>query len=175
MREGEEKIVIDAVKYASEKIPGLFSIIAPRHKESIAKSINMAKSFNMRLALRSEGKKDADVVIVDTFGELFDLYGASDVAFVGGSLIDLGGQNILEPLSWAIPTIHGRYMDNFLWAMDKVKGFTIEAENPDSFGELIFKVFQDIEPYKAVAAKARRVLEQERGITDRYMQALDQY
>src|SRR4030042_1315938 len=56
------------------------------------------------------------VVIVDTIGDLFTLYGAADVAFVGGSLVPHGGQNILEPAAWGRAPIYGPHLGNFLWA-----------------------------------------------------------
>jgi 3-deoxy-D-manno-octulosonic-acid transferase len=56
------------------------------------------------------------VVIVDTIGDLFTLYGAADVAFVGGSLVPHGGQNILEPAAWGRVPIYGPNLQNFLWA-----------------------------------------------------------
>jgi 3-deoxy-D-manno-octulosonic-acid transferase len=61
-------------------------------------------------------KRTAAVVIVDTIGDLFTLYGAADVAFVGGSLVPHGGQNILEPAAWGRAPIYGPHLGNFLWA-----------------------------------------------------------
>jgi 3-deoxy-D-manno-octulosonic-acid transferase len=56
------------------------------------------------------------VVIIDTIGDLFTLYGAADVTFVGGSLVPHGGQNILEPAAWGRVPIYGPHLQNFLWA-----------------------------------------------------------
>jgi 3-deoxy-D-manno-octulosonic-acid transferase len=56
------------------------------------------------------------VVIIDTIGDLFTLYGAADVAFVGGSLVPHGGQNILEPAAWGRSPIYGPNLQNFRWA-----------------------------------------------------------
>ena len=56
------------------------------------------------------------MVIIDTIGDLFSLYGAADVAFVGGSLVPHGGQNILEPAAWGRVPIYGPNLQNFLWA-----------------------------------------------------------
>jgi 3-deoxy-D-manno-octulosonic-acid transferase len=67
----------------------------------------MAQGLGVKWALRSSPEPAADLLIVDTMGELFTLYGISDAAFVGGSLLDMGGQNILEPVAWGVPTVHG--------------------------------------------------------------------
>ena len=56
------------------------------------------------------------MVIIDTIGDLFTLYGAADVTFVGGSLVPHGGQNILEPAAWGRAPIYGPHLGNFLWA-----------------------------------------------------------
>ena len=62
------------------------------------------------------GDPTAPVVIIDTIGDLFTLYGAADVAFVGGSLVPHGGQNILEPAAWGRAPIYGPHLENFRWA-----------------------------------------------------------
>ncbi len=175
IREGEERYVVDAIKYASLRIPRLFSIVAPRHPDRVGYIMDMIGAFNIRGDLKSSGNVDVDLVVVDTFGELFDIYGISDVAFVGGSLIDLGGQNILEPVAWGVPTIHGAYMDNFIWAVDAVDGFTIQVDNPDELGRVVCKVFDNIDSYRDMAIKARKCLRKASGVTDQYMDVLSRY
>ena len=56
------------------------------------------------------------VVLIDTIGDLFSLYGAADLAFVGGSLVPHGGQNILEPAAWGLAPLYGPNLQNFRWA-----------------------------------------------------------
>ena len=63
----------------------------------------------------SEARK-ANIILVDGVGMLFDLYGLGDLIFCGGSLVPLGGQNILEPVAWGKPVFYGPHMDNFLGA-----------------------------------------------------------
>jgi len=62
------------------------------------------------------------VVIVDTIGDLFSLYGAADLAFVGGSLIPHGGQNILEPAAQGLSPLYGPHLENFRWAQEILEG-----------------------------------------------------
>ncbi|HPE92023.1 MAG TPA: 3-deoxy-D-manno-octulosonic acid transferase, partial [Synergistales bacterium] len=57
--------------------------------------------------------EDRDIMVVDRVGVLFDLYGSADAAFVGGSLVPRGGQNILEPAVWGVPFAHGSHMEDF--------------------------------------------------------------
>jgi 3-deoxy-D-manno-octulosonic-acid transferase len=61
------------------------------------------------------------VVLVDTVGDLFGLYAAADVAFVGGSLVPHGGQNILEPAAWGLRPLYGPHLENFRWAEEILK------------------------------------------------------
>lgn len=171
VREGEEKYVVDAIKFASEKVGGLVSIIAPRHPDRVGLLCDMLKDSGMGFSLRSSGER-SDVVVVDTMGELFRLYGASDVAFVGGSLVDLGGQNILEPLAWGVPTIHGQYMSNFLWALDVVGRYTVKVEKPEDLGAQIVEVLGNIRSCEKKAEGALNTLSKFKGISMQYAVAI---
>ena len=167
VREGEEKFVVEAVKCASSKIPGLLSIIAPRHPDRVEFLCDTLKTAGLAYSLRSS-RNPSDIIIVDTMGELFSLYGASDVAFVGGSLVDLGGQNILEPIAWGVPTIHGQYMSNFNWALDVVGQWTTLVDSPDKLGDIVIKVFRNPEKYDAMAKRALNELAGIKGISMNY-------
>ena len=171
-REGEEQFVIEAIKTARTSLPELFSIVAPRHPASIPVLIDLAKSFGISWTLRTKPAKDADLLFVDTMGELSDFYAVAQVAFVGGSLVPAGGQNILEPVSRNVPTIHGPHMENFLWALDVVKGYTIIVNNAADLGWAIVAVLTETERYSALSKAARESLAQAQGITMRYVSAI---
>jgi 3-deoxy-D-manno-octulosonic-acid transferase len=175
IREGEEKDVIDAIAYAASRIEGLYSIVAPRHPEMLVGLKELADGRKLKWGLRSVMPPDIDLLFIDTFGELFDLYGAADAAFVGGSLKDLGGQNILEPVAWGVPTIHGPHMDNFLWAMEVIKGFTLEVADCDELGGAVVKIMTHEEGCRDMAARAREALNTRRGVVARYIQALRRF
>jgi 3-deoxy-D-manno-octulosonic-acid transferase len=174
VREGEEAMVVDAILRAASRVPGLYSIIAPRHTDRIECIARMADGLGIRWGLRSAGPADVDLLIIDTMGELFGLYGISDAAFVGGSLIDLGGQNILEPIVWGVPTIHGPHMDNFTWALEVVQGTTIEVNDARELGNAVADVILD-EGIRAKGRQARAALEKARGVTQRYFRALEPF
>jgi 3-deoxy-D-manno-octulosonic-acid transferase len=173
VREGEETLVVDAIIRAASHIEGLYSIIAPRHPDRIEYIAKMATGLDIKWGLRSKGAKDVDLLIIDTMGELFNLYGISDAAFVGGSLVDLGGQNILEPVAWGVPTIHGPHMDNFTWALDAVKGNTFPVRDARELAEAIITIFNDTDGSREKGKKALEALRGEQGVTDRYIQALE--
>ena len=171
VREGEEVMVLEAIRYAHDRIPGLFSIIAPRHAERIPLLIDLSKASGLVWGLRSRPGAE-DLLIIDTAGELFDLYGAAQAAFVGGSLVDLGGQNILEPIAWGIPTIHGPHMYKFLWALDAVKGHTLVVHDATELGKTIVDILMHPERYAAMARGGREKLVLARGGTERYLHAI---
>lgn len=111
---GEEEAVLSAFKILRRKSPDLRLIIAPRHPERAAAVQELsAGSFNTRLLSDVNGRGGWDVVVVDRIGVLFELYSVASAAFIGGSLVDKGGQNILEPASWGIPIQYGPHMEDF--------------------------------------------------------------
>jgi 3-deoxy-D-manno-octulosonic-acid transferase len=171
VREGEEGMVIDAIRSAHHQLPGIFSIIAPRHAERIPLIIDLAKTAGLAWGLRSRSEAE-DLLIIDTVGELFDLYGAAQAAFVGGSLVDLGGQNILEPMAWGIPTIHGPHMYKFKWALDAVKGYTIVVHGANELARAIADVLMQPERYAPMAREGREKLLMARGGTERCLNAI---
>ncbi len=172
VREGEEKEVVDAIIRIASRVRGLYAIIAPRHPDRIQYIKDMAQGLNIKWGLRSAGGTDADLLIVDTFGELFILYGLSDAAFVGGSLVDLGGQNILEPIAWGVPTIHGPHMDNFTWALDIVQDFTVVVRNARELANAAVAIFEKQQGMDEIGLRAREAMEKLRGVTGRYLDAL---
>jgi 3-deoxy-D-manno-octulosonic-acid transferase len=97
-----------------EKFPELILIIAPRHPErfnEVEGLINKA-GYECQRRTRSKGTIK-DVLLLDTIGELRSFYGICDLAFVGGSLVKVGGHNLLEPAAMKKPVIFSRYMFNF--------------------------------------------------------------
>ena len=118
---GEEELVADAFQELLAPYPALRLVLAPRHPQ---RSPDLARllarrGLNCQLWTGLKSGREtckAAVVIVDTIGDLFTLYGAADVAFVGGSLVPHGGQNILEPAAWGRAPIYGPNLENFLWA-----------------------------------------------------------
>ena len=118
---GEEELVADAFKELLAPYPALRLVLAPRHPQrapDLARLLSR-RGFTCQLwsALKSgRATRTPSVVIIDTIGDLFTLYGAADVAFVGGSLVPHGGQNILEPAAWGRAPIYGPNLQNFRWA-----------------------------------------------------------
>jgi 3-deoxy-D-manno-octulosonic-acid transferase len=118
---GEEESVADAYRELLGPYPALTLVLAPRHPQRAPELARLLARrglpSQMWTALKAGREtRTQPVVIIDTIGDLFTLYGAADVTFVGGSLVPHGGQNILEPAAWGRTPIYGPYMGNFLWA-----------------------------------------------------------
>jgi len=116
---GEEEIVLAAFRKLRERIPKARLVIAPRHPERSGEVLEAA-SRTAEAVLLSEAERTGgasrDILVIDRIGVLFDLYGVSDGAFIGGSLVDKGGQNIMEPAAFGIPFSHGPFMRDFVEA-----------------------------------------------------------
>jgi 3-deoxy-D-manno-octulosonic-acid transferase len=118
---GEEATVLDAYQELLDPYPALQLVLAPRHPQRAADLVRLLHGRGLPCQLWTSLKGGQEtrrhpVVIVDTIGDLFTLYGLADVTFIGGSLVDHGGQNILEPAAWGRVPIYGPHLNNFLWA-----------------------------------------------------------
>jgi 3-deoxy-D-manno-octulosonic-acid transferase len=114
-RDGEETLILDAIA----RIPmpaGSLLVIVPRHPQRFAVVADLLRSRGVAFVRRSENAAvpaDIGVVLGDSMGEMSAYYAASDVAFVGGSLLPLGGQNLIEPIALGIPVLIGPHTFNF--------------------------------------------------------------
>jgi len=116
-REGEEEIILDAYSEILSGFPETVLVIAPRHINRCREIFSAASSRGFSCRLRTEmdgsGRGGAQVLILDTFGELFAAYSTASVVFCGASLVPLGGQNPLEPACWGKAVLYGPSMEDF--------------------------------------------------------------
>lgn len=115
---GEDELLIRAYQELRRSSPALLFLLAPRHPERAGAVQNLLAAAGLSCQLWHELKandlpRQAPVVLIDTVGDLFALYGLADIIFVGGSLVPHGGQNILEPASWGKVPLYGPHMENF--------------------------------------------------------------
>ena len=114
---GEDDIVIAAFRILRETCPDARLVIVPRHPERALMTVASALPYSdLHAELLSHVDRDnlnADIVVVDRIGVLFELYAVCDAVFIGGSLVDKGGQNPFEPALFGVPAIHGPSMTDF--------------------------------------------------------------
>ncbi len=116
-RDGEEQIIVDAYNELRAKHPDIAVFLAPRHIAKIAKVKEILKKNKVNYSLFSshkDGEKfESNFILVDVFGKLQSIYSISDICFVGGSIVNKGGQNPIEPAAYGKPVLFGMHMDNF--------------------------------------------------------------
>jgi 3-deoxy-D-manno-octulosonic-acid transferase len=113
---GEEEQVLDVHAQLQKRFPGLLLILVPRHPERFEEAYQLCRKRGLNAARRSAGEScgaDTAVYLGDTMGELKLLYAAADAALVGGSLVPVGGHNVLEPAALGIPVLFGMHMFHF--------------------------------------------------------------
>lgn len=113
---GEEEAVLDAHRAARAEYDGLVLVIAPRHPERVAEVLGLAVARGWTAVRRSDLPRERSpesIIVLDTVGELAQLYGIADVVFVGGSLVPAGGHNMLEPALRRKPVLFGPHTENF--------------------------------------------------------------
>ncbi|MDD3884405.1 MAG: lipid IV(A) 3-deoxy-D-manno-octulosonic acid transferase [Gallionella sp.] len=118
-REGEEALLLEALKKID--LPGLLTIIVPRHPQRFEEVARLIRQNNFSLQRRSENSSitaQTQVVLGDSMGEMFAYYAACDVAFIGGSLLPFGGQNLIEASTVGKPVLIGPHTYNFAQATE---------------------------------------------------------
>ena len=175
-REGEETMILDAL--ARAEIPRLLSIIVPRHPQRFEEVAALVKQRGYKFQRRSENRPieaDTRIVIGDSMGEMFAYYTACDIAFIGGSLLPLGGQNLLEACAVGCPVVVGPHTFNFEDATRGAieAGAAIRVAGATELGEAIGRLLND--PYQrgAMSEAGKRFTDAHRGATDKTLALLD--
>ncbi|HEX6549766.1 MAG TPA: lipid IV(A) 3-deoxy-D-manno-octulosonic acid transferase [Gammaproteobacteria bacterium] len=123
-RDGEEQIVLQAFAQVRVRQPDSVLVLAPRHPERADAVAALVKKAGLTCRRRSAGETTlsaGDVLLVDTLGELALFYAAGDVAFVGGSLVPVGGHNLLEPAALGKPVLSGPSLENVRESAEALK------------------------------------------------------
>jgi len=113
---GEEQALLEAQRRVRALHPDALLVLAPRHPQRFAEVAALLHQAGASFVRRSQGAAAAaqtcEVLLLDSLGELLDFYAAADVAFVGGSLVPIGGHNLLEPAALGVPILTGPYNSN---------------------------------------------------------------
>jgi 3-deoxy-D-manno-octulosonic-acid transferase len=170
----EETLILSRLKRLQSAIPHLVLLIAPRHPERFQAVYQLANQAGFKTGLRSATQTlspQTDVVILDSLGELLGFYQMSDYAFVGGSLVPVGGHNVLEPIAMNVPVLSGNQVHHFksicrdLHAADAIQ----IVNNVDELVSVLINLHQDEELRKNMVKKATEVLERNKGSVLRHL------
>ena len=145
-REGEEALLLDAIKSLS--IPGLLAVIVPRHPQRFSEVEAMIAKRGLCLQRRSDNRVialETQVVLGDSMGEMFAYYVACDLAFIGGSLLPFGGQNLIEACAVGKPVLIGPYTYNFAQAsqLAVASGAAIRVQDTAELAQILQSLFAD--------------------------------
>ncbi len=174
-REGEEAMILDAL--ASSKFPELLTVIVPRHPQRFEEVAVLVKQRGYKHQRRSENRPieaDTRIVIGDSMGEMFAYYAACDVAFVGGSLLPLGGQNLLEACAIGCPVIVGPHTFNFEDATRGAieAGAAIRVSDAEELGNAIGQLLSDSNRRRAMSEAGKHFTGAHRGATEKTLKLL---
>jgi 3-deoxy-D-manno-octulosonic-acid transferase len=165
---GEEDIILDAFRIIKDRISGSKLIIAPRHPERFGEVAELIESRGLEYIRRSEiedpAAADRDIILMDTIGELSRAFSRVSIAFIGGSLVPVGGHNILEPAYWGRPILFGPYMDNFPVAGEFIeKAAAIEVNGQEDMANRVVELLENKKESDSMGKNAKEIVEKNRG------------
>ena len=174
-REGEEALLLSGYMKATLP-PDFLLIIVPRHPQRFAEVAKLFEDQGLRVSRKSQLKgdaipADAQVMVGDTMGEMFAYYGACDFAFIGGSLLPLGGQNLIEACACGKPVLLGPHTFNFTQASDDAiaQGAALRVYEAAQVFTMAFDLIVDRERLQQMSQAAQRFADSEGGATNRTM------
>jgi 3-deoxy-D-manno-octulosonic-acid transferase len=176
---GEEELVLAAHEAVRSACPGACLLLVPRHPSRAADVEQMVRDAGLRAVRQSAASDEAatasaDVVIGDVMGQLLYLYGLSAVAFVGGSLVPVGGHNPIEPAMCGQPLLTGPHTFNFpdVVAAFEDSGSLLRVSDAAGLAGEVVRCLTDAGARERMAASARGVVAANTGATERLLELL---
>jgi 3-deoxy-D-manno-octulosonic-acid transferase len=182
-REGEESILISAFKKLSQRYEDLLFILAPRHLDRLNQVERILSDSEMKFVRRTRLDELASagsaaggnhpnsirLILLDTMGELSKMYSIADLAFVGGSLVPVGGHNLLEPAIYGVPVFFGAHVNNF---KEEAKiliesGGGVQVQNQEELFLRLSDLLSNDEQRRNLGRKARQAIEKKTGVAGR--------
>lgn len=174
---GEWPVLLEAFGSLRERWPDARLILVPRHPERFRAAHEAAEAAGWQVRARSDpaGQERYDILIGDTMGELLAMFSLASVAFVGGSLVPVGGHNVLEPAALGMPVLFGPHRDSFRAAGDALMtqqgGW--EVYDATSLTLAVSRLWTDPAQLDAAGVAARSVVTRNQGAVHRVLEALD--
>lgn len=177
--EGEEAQILTAFAHLRKEFNSLLLVLAPRHPQRcVAVFRRCARKYNT--VLHSQNPRDMsrsmDIYLVDTIGELPMLIAASDITFVGGSMVPVGGHNVLEAAAAGIPVVFGQYMFNFAEVANLLLQHTagIQVMNTEELTDIMHRLLSDRALRHQYGKRGKELVEKNRGALQKICALLEQ-
>lgn len=181
--QGEDEQILNAFAQVrasgTETAKALLLVLVPRHPERFDRVGNLCIARGYRIARRSQKviAADTDILLGDTMGELLLLLGASDLAFIGGSLVPTGGHNFMEPAAWQLPLLSGTHVFNFAEASRLLEeaGALRLVENAEALAQEVQLLICDEQERQKRGQAALSVANANRGAMSKTLAIIEQY
>ncbi len=176
-RPGEEELILQAFARVRERIPETVLILAPRHLERLREVEKLLMQTQVPFTYRTRVSRELinfPVILLDTMGELAKIYGAGGVAFVGGSLVPLGGHNPLEPAAQGVPVVMGPHTEHFAKTVEALvkQGGAQIVSSADELAQAVAALLQNGEEARRRGALARQSVLASQGVAVRNAELL---
>lgn len=178
--EGEESALLNCLSGLQDVVPDALMVLAPRHTHRVDRVIELCAETGVepvRLTTDVAPASEDPVLLIDTMGQLDAFFPIATVAFIGGSLVPVGGHNLLEAVVADTPVIMGPYLRN----IDDIAGQFIDVggmrvvRNETDLSRVVCELMSDTPARQRMAAKAREVFNKNQGSLDRVMQSIETF
>ncbi|OIQ99766.1 3-deoxy-D-manno-octulosonic acid transferase [mine drainage metagenome] len=171
-REGEEELLLDALR--SQQIERLLVVIVPRHPQRFDEVASLVEKHGLHMQRRSANEAvspHTQVVLGDSMGEMFAYYASCDLAFIGGSLLPFGGQNLIEACAVGTPLLIGPHTYNFGQATELAvaNGAAVQVTHADDFVQQLNVLMHDIKRMEQMGEAGKQFVSNNRGATKHAM------
>jgi 3-deoxy-D-manno-octulosonic-acid transferase len=175
---GEEDLIFTAHKDLKRVFSGLQLLIAPRDPKRGSELESLAKEMGFKAARRSSTvakSADVDIVVLDTLGELLKCYSLCDIAFVGGTLVNIGGHNLLEPAAYGVPVIFGPYIESARSIAEDLMacGGGTRVPGEKELKEVLNRLLKNPCERIDMGNKAKALLQKNQGAVSRYLDLVE--
>ena len=175
---GEDEQVLAAHGALLAQMPDALLLLAPRHKDRFAIVAALLESRGLQFVRRSSGAAptaETRVLLVDTLGELSMLYAAADVAFVGGSLVPVGGHNLLEPAALGLPVLTGPSHSNSKEVAQLLlrEGVATEVADAAELASALLRLLRDADERQRIAVRSKHLMAANGGSVGRLLSLVE--
>jgi 3-deoxy-D-manno-octulosonic-acid transferase len=176
---GEEEQVLEAHALLQAHRPDSLLLLAPRHKDRFAAVADLLARRGLKFARRSSMADtlpmDTQVLLVDTIGELMALYASADVAFVGGSLVPIGGHNLLEPAALGLPVLTGpsHFNGKEIALLLLSRGAALQVANPQELAAALQRLLDQPAERRRIGDIGKSIIESNRGSVERLLDLIE--